>query len=427
MNTIKITVNQKNKTYHLNMVPGQQLLSCLLDHNISINGLCAGLGTCGKCKVTIIEGEYTLKGYAGDEKMVAPSDCLACKCYPLTDLVVEIPEEETEFNILTTHGVQRNINKNERNININETVEDKNENENEKDKNEKDKNEKDKNENENDIDVNKNDIDKKENKSFSLVVDLGTTTVVMQLIEEKTKNVIATKAFVNPQRQRGADVISRITCANEGNELWFHKVIIERLSESIHQMIWNADLTEKDLNYIVLAGNTTMLHFLRNYSVRSLGVHPFQPITLKLEKLDFQEVFDHDKLEIATQMQPKVVLLPGISTFVGADITAGLYSLNLMESDELNLFLDLGTNGEMAIGNKDGILATATAAGPAFEGGNMECGTGSIPGAISAVEIKNHKINYKTIANKAPIGICGTGVIELLAELLEHNYMDETG
>lgn len=382
MKSIKIMIKQKDKTYDIDMLQGQQLLSSLLHNEININGHCAGRGTCGKCNVHIVAGEYHHGGNQ-DKKLVGPSECFACQCYPVTDLMIEIPDTEEEFEILTTHSHQHHKD------NIDNTRESK--------------------------------------ATYSIVVDLGTTTVVMQLIRVEAQKIMSTWAFVNPQRKRGADVISRITNANEGNELWFHQEILQSLSQGIQQLIWNANINERDLKNIVIAGNTTMLHFLRNYSVKKLGVHPFEPISLSMERLPFGQMFKDYKGELDSLKETSVILLPGISAFVGADITAGLYAMNIIESEGLNLLLDLGTNGEMAIGNKEGILATATAAGPAFEGGNIQCGTGSVPGAISSITIKRNNITYKTIGNKPPIGLCGTGVVELIAELLEHKYIDETG
>lgn len=122
-----------------------------------------------------------------------------------------------------------------------------------------------------------------------------------------------------------------------------------------------------------------------------------------------------------------IQVYPGISTFVGADIVSGLCALRIAEKTSVRLLVDLGTNGEMVLGNKDRMLAASTAAGPAFEGGNITWGTGSIPGAICGVHLKDGKLDIQTIQELAPIGICGTGVIELAAELLRNEEMDETG
>ena len=122
-----------------------------------------------------------------------------------------------------------------------------------------------------------------------------------------------------------------------------------------------------------------------------------------------------------------VLLLPGISTYVGADITAGMLSLDFVKRDGIAVLIDLGTNGEMAVGNREKILVTSTAAGPAFEGGNISCGVGSVAGAISDVTIDGTNVRYETIGGQPPVGICGTGAIAVTAELLRNEWIDETG
>ena len=131
--------------------------------------------------------------------------------------------------------------------------------------------------------------------------------------------------------------------------------------------------------------------------------------------------------EICRRVRAEVTLLPGISTYVGADISAGLLSCGFDRLEEPCILIDLGTNGEMAMGNKDRILVTSTAAGPAFEGGNISCGMGSVPGAICKVRIQDNGAEVATIGDKPPVGLCGTGVIETVCELLEQELIDETG
>ena len=127
------------------------------------------------------------------------------------------------------------------------------------------------------------------------------------------------------------------------------------------------------------------------------------------------------------RLQCPATLLPGISTYVGADIAAGIYSCGMASQEETSLLIDLGTNGEMAIGNKDRILVTSTAAGPAFEGGNISWGMGSVQGAVCSVQIEDGKASCRTIGEQPPLGLCGTGVVETAAELVRSGLVDETG
>ena len=179
-----------------------------------------------------------------------------------------------------------------------------------------------------------------------------------------------------------------------------------------------------------------MLHLLMGYPTQGLGVYPFTAHTLALEERPLSEVLglsgEGEGLNrpLSELAGLPAFLLPGFSVYVGADIVSGVYGLDFQRSEGVNALIDLGTNGEMAIGNKDRLLVTSTAAGPAFEGGNITCGVGSIPGAISNITIEINKkpdVILKTIANEKPLGICGTGVIETASELVRNELVDETG
>lgn len=157
------------------------------------------------------------------------------------------------------------------------------------------------------------------------------------------------------------------------------------------------------------------------YPCDGLGRAPFTPYEIRTIHVTSQDLFADDRLKA------NVCICPGISAFVGADITSGICVLGMEKSEEICLLIDLGTNGEMALGNKEKLLVTSTAAGPAFEGGNITYGIGSIPGAICNAEFENDKLAVKTIQNMPPTGICGTGVIEIIAALLKKGIIDETG
>ena len=160
------------------------------------------------------------------------------------------------------------------------------------------------------------------------------------------------------------------------------------------------------------------------YSCEGFARYPFRAKTLALEEYTWDEIFG--SLE-AFSLSPKVTLLPGISPFVGADITAGLYACRILSESQPVLFLDLGTNGEMALWKNQKLFVASTAAGPAFEGGNIKWGMGSVPGAISSVKTKDNRILVQTIGDRPPEGLCGTGVIEATAELLHLGILDRTG
>ena len=237
-----------------------------------------------------------------------------------------------------------------------------------------------------------------------VAIDIGTTTIAAALVDAGSGQVLDTVTSVNHQRAFGADVISRIQASNDGKKEDLQKLVQQDLRSLITQLGEDPDTVP-----VIIAGNTTMQHLLLGLSCETLGVAPFTPVDISLHEVNNQ------------------LLLPGISTYVGADITAGIVATGMDRSDDICLLIDMGTNGEMAIGNKDRILVASTAAGPAFEGGNISCGVAGIPGAISRVTITDGKASCETIGGKEAVGLCGTGVLETMYELLKEEIVDETG
>ncbi len=250
-------------------------------------------------------------------------------------------------------------------------------------------------------------------QSYNICIDLGTTTIAAAL--QKGDQVIDSVSVINHQKSFGADVISRIKASVEGNGEKLRTLVQQDIRECMERLLQRQHISMEEVRQVILAGNTTMLHLLNGYSCEGLGAEPFKPVRLTLEKKNLRDVFGED--------MPEMVLLPGISAFVGADIASGLFAIHMEEQEEPVLLVDLGTNGEMVLGKKDSLYVTSTAAGPAFEGGNLSCGVPSIPGAISHVGEEG----ITTIGNKTPIGLCGTGVIDALAYMLKKGIMDANG
>ncbi|MGN0183269.1 MAG: ASKHA domain-containing protein [Candidatus Ornithomonoglobus sp.] len=242
------------------------------------------------------------------------------------------------------------------------------------------------------------DFEYKPSFADGVAVDIGTTTIAAVRLEKG--RIAAAYSEINNQRRFGADVLSRIEAASRGRGDELRSVVEYQLDKCL-KAIGGREMRT------VISANTTMVSLLMGYDCSGLGRYPFTA-----ENLDS---IHKDNMSITG----------GISAFVGGDITSGLYMCGFDENEEINLFVDLGTNGEMAIGNCRRILCTSTAAGPAFEGGRISCGTGSVEGAICAVSIKENLI--ETIGAKEPCGICGTGIVELAAELAESGYIDKTG
>lgn len=260
------------------------------------------------------------------------------------------------------------------------------------------------------------------NGSYEAAVDIGTTTIAMALVERETGRIVSSLTRNNSQRRYGADVLSRIQKANEGGALSLKRLIWEDLTEGLDVLLGNTG--QEPPERMIISANTTMEHLLMGDSCEKLGKAPFLPADLRLRTAAVSEIWEEAPQRYRFV---RLTVLPGVSAFVGADIVSGMYACGMYEQENPALFLDLGTNGEMVVGTKDGFLATATAVGPAFEGGNISCGCPGIPGAISSVSILGQRVVTHTIGNQKPVGICGTGILELTYELYKNGIMDETG
>lgn len=252
---------------------------------------------------------------------------------------------------------------------------------------------------------------KRQTRKTFLAVDIGTTTIAAALAEKETGAVLATAGCGNSQRIFGQDVLSRIKASVAGTG--------EKLKTLIRQDILNLleemQKKQKDIviEHIYIAGNTTMEHLYMGDSCAGLGKAPFTPVSLAERKDSLSNI--------------PVTLLPGISAFVGADIAAGMLACGMDEEERPSLLLDLGTNGEMVLALEDKMIATSAPAGPALEGGNISCGVASVTGAISKVRVIGERTIIGTIGNTPATGICGTGVLELVAGLYENHIIDASG
>ena len=247
---------------------------------------------------------------------------------------------------------------------------------------------------------------------FDIVVDIGTTTLAFALLQGG--RVLYTHARANSQRAFGHDVISRIQAAGDGRSRALYDRIHADLRDGTAQLLAEAGTVADNVRTFVVAGNTTMLHLLTGTDCTTLGQFPFTPVFL-----------DGRVIEDSPVGIP-MTLLPGISAFVGADIVAGLlYCAGLGKSRWL--LIDLGTNGEIAFSTPDGIWVTAAAAGPAFEAANISCGMPGVPGAVAHAVCEDGRFAVKTIGNAPPVGLCGSGVLDVAAQLVRHGLVDETG
>lgn len=281
--------------------------------------------------------------------------------------------------------------------------------------------------------------DKKINgRPFIAAVDLGSTTIETAALTPNGEFIGSVRKR-NPQVSYGADVISRIKAATfspfAASDM--QRVAESTIAASLSELSSKYSLSEKP-SEMAIAANTTMGHLLEGSDVRCLGEAPFDPGDISLK--DISQIFFTDKAP--------VYLLPGISAFVGGDIASGIYYLGIDKADKPSLLIDLGTNGEMALGNRDALYVTSTAAGPAFEAANISCGTPGLPGAITHVSFKGTKPALTLIPweedfsmlspgermqqeiklrNKRPLGLCGNGLISAVSSMKTTGIIDENG
>jgi uncharacterized 2Fe-2S/4Fe-4S cluster protein (DUF4445 family) len=260
--------------------------------------------------------------------------------------------------------------------------------------------------------------------NFGLCFDIGTTTISCQLVDLNSKKVLGTKATYNKQASFGADVITRIIYAREEDGLLkLHNAVTDTMNQMIKELIQEHSIDLNDVTCILCAGNTTMVHLLLNVDPTFIRKEPYTPTANFVPTVRATEA--------GININPRGLLscVPGISSYVGGDTTAGVLSSGLYKASDLSLLIDIGTNGEIALGNKDFIIAAAASAGPAFEGSGVSCGMRASRGAIQKVNISNKdlEVKYSTIAEAKPRGICGSGYIDLISQMLLAGIIDKNG
>ena len=379
---ITINLNTDSKT-----AGKPTILEYCRSHGVTgIEAPCGGKGTCGKCKVTVIKPYY--------------KEVLACQTKICDDMEIIVGRKEStgtkedSMVVLTNEGsISEKFNEHvKRNAVLKEET--------------------------------ANEPEKVESNAGTLAAcDIGTTTVVCYLIDKETGQIIAVRSGANPQRSFGADVLSRIDAAaraddndkaNGGLQM-MQSQIVSLLNGFISEMLTECGGTEVCL--FSVAGNTVMCHLLMGISPEKLGRAPFMPDEY------FGRAFN--PLDIGLENCQTMIIFPAVSGFVGGDITAGM--METVNCNELTLYLDIGTNGEMALGKGDRYVCCATAAGPAFEGAQIEMGMPASRGAVDKVWLEGRRIKYSVIGNDRPVGLCGSGLIDALAILLKAGIIDENG
>jgi uncharacterized 2Fe-2S/4Fe-4S cluster protein (DUF4445 family) len=362
LQTVKIGLHPLGK--EISVTKGTPLIDVL--HEFGVEFPCGGKGSCGKCKVKLLQGEIvpdSLHQLRLDEMGLSSEWRLACMSSADGDLVLEVGQfesmiqaDDSLFSFTPRQG-------------------------------------------------------------YGVAIDLGTTTLVAQLLDLSSAKVLAVETALNPQRKWGSDLISRIESALLGNEAEMTRLIREEIGNMVIKLIHELEVP---IEQIVLVGNTVMQHFFSGSDCRPLAFFPFESSDLGAKQFSTSE--------LGWKIDCKVITFyPSIGSFVGSDILAGIYATGMWQRKEYSILVDLGTNGEIVVGNSEHLLCASTAAGPAFEGAKISRGMLATTGAISSVTGDEEGISCNIIGNVPATGICGSGLIDAVAVFLDQGLLGDFG
>lgn len=259
------------------------------------------------------------------------------------------------------------------------------------------------------------------NNHYGLAVDLGSTTIIMQLVNLNNGEVIAEESIFNKQIKYGEDILTRIFYTKEKkNGLEdICKSTVESFIDLLNKIKEKTHINVYDSSMMIVSGNTTMTHFLLGINPWTIFQSPFTPV--------FNESGFIKGKEIGIPIKGYVYCFPSVANYFGGDLVSGLLYTEIYKKNEISALIDIGTNGELVIGNNEFLVAAAGAAGPALEGGISKFGMRACSGAIDSIKIINNEIIYTTINNEAPKGICGSGIVDLISELFLNRWVDFSG
>jgi len=260
-------------------------------------------------------------------------------------------------------------------------------------------------------------------RNFAVAVDLGTTTIVAHLVDLTKAATIDTEATYNSQINFGEDYIRRIIYAEENDAFdEMQNRLVHDVNNLIKTLATKQKIALQDITTVICAGNTAMVHFLLNLDPTRIRREPY------IASAGFVPPIRAAEAGIQVNKRGLLYCLPSVAAYVGSDIVAGVLSTRIYTKKGISLFVDIGTNGEVVLGNKDWMVCASSSAGPAFEGSGVKHGMRAGAGAIEKLNIhKDGSIHFKTISNNPPIGICGSGLLDTLAELFVNGIIDRTG
>jgi len=365
------TITFKPDDKQISIHSGATLIEAAGQAGIILNTVCGGKGTCKKCLVKLEPD--------GPE-------VLACQHHIQSDLTVTIPSSSRFFEQkILEHGIDTKID-------LAATIHEKYQ------------------------------AKAAPDKIFGIAVDIGTTTIVAKLINMADGQCLATEAALNPQSRYGDDVISRIAYAQTDEKLAeLHKAVIDCVNNLTTKLCKKTSIDANHIYEMCVVGNTTMNHIFLKLPVIQLGQAPYKAFSL--------DAHDLPAGELALQINPvgNIHTVENIAGFVGSDTTAVALAVDIYSAEETTLVVDIGTNGELVLGTKDKLYAASCAAGPALEGARITCGSRAAQGAIEAVVVNEDDIDLDVIGNYPACSICGSGLIDAVAILLDLGVIDQTG
>lgn len=365
--TVRVELEPLGEALHVGR--GDPLQDALFTHGVEFP--CGGNGRCRGCRIRLLRGELPVT--VDDRRVLSPEEIvegwrLACRCNAGTDLTIEVAQWETlvlgdSSSLEITPG-----------------------------------------------------------QGLGVAVDVGTTTLVAQLLDLATGNVLAVSTALNPQARLGADVMSRVQYAvarKGGHRL--QRAIRREIARLLRRLFELAGVNPAELTEICVVGNTVMHHFFCGINTEPLSRFPFEPLA------DGLQTFRAGDLGWGFVEDANLRFLPCLGGFVGSDLLAGVMATKMHEATELTALLDLGTNGEVVVGNRDGLLCASTAAGPAFEGARISMGMRAATGAISSVTVEGGVPRVHVLGDVAPRGICGSGLVSAVAAGLDLGRIQPSG
>jgi len=260
---------------------------------------------------------------------------------------------------------------------------------------------------------------------YGVAIDIGTSKIIGYLTDLKSGRLLETSFIENPQISYGEDVISRVTYASGSveNLKKLHKAAIDGINKVISELCIKANCRNRNIYEITVVGNTVMHHLFLSLPTKFLGLSPYVPVVSEPVNVEAH------KLSLKVNPSANVHVLPVIAGFVGADAVADIIATGIHRSDELSLVVDIGTNTEVILGNKEAMIASSCASGPAFEGAHIKCGMKAVTGAIERLTIdpRTLEVTYETVGGTPPVGLCGSAVIDGIAELFRAGVIDRGG